>query len=463
MNTYPSSTPSPPRPPPLVVPPALAARGANPPGPVDLTSSREEVLPTRTGLATISTVAQAAPPPRAATRASFWDRVGAFLGYAGRSEEERAQRQLVVRAFALTAAQFIVSVALTFDGAKRRAKEGPYRGQTELEICLTIGIMNWIWFIRTVLICFLLCWFPESMGSNDPICPLDIVSIPILMAKSTTITMWLFVILSFLWLGLEGKICRDHAPHIFALMILILSVIALHYALQCCIWAYYGYGNGRSRRAPSHLTRAEVDRIALVHYIPPSGDEVSSPISPASPSSPTARSPHPPRSPISYRKKTPRFILFRSRSSAADDDVERDAGDASWGRPVVRLPDNLARCAICLEDFEAPPGAVEPPSDGTDDAEAHEMIRAPPSSVIEMCVRVEPETHHPEDLGVADAGGKGAPMPLRLLGCGHAFHKDCIDPWLMKQAAARCPNCRMTVQVPQPATKRWGSWRNATA
>lgn len=48
--------------------------------------------------------------------------------------------------------------------------------------------------------------------------------------------MWLFVILSFLWLGLEGKICRDHAPHIFALMILILSVIALHYALQCCIW-----------------------------------------------------------------------------------------------------------------------------------------------------------------------------------------------------------------------------------
>lgn len=106
MNTYPSSTPSPPRPPPLVVPPALAARGANPPGPVDLTSSREEVLPTRTGLATISTVA--APPPRAATRASFWDRVGAFLGYAGRSEEERVQRQLVVRviyAFAFTAAQ----------------------------------------------------------------------------------------------------------------------------------------------------------------------------------------------------------------------------------------------------------------------------------------------------------------------------------------------------------------------
>lgn len=107
MNTYPSSTPSPPRPPPLVVPPALAARGLDPPGPVlDLTSSREEVLPSRTGLTTISNVA--APPPRAATRTSFCDRIGAFLGYAGRSEEERVQRQLVVRviyAFAFTAAQ----------------------------------------------------------------------------------------------------------------------------------------------------------------------------------------------------------------------------------------------------------------------------------------------------------------------------------------------------------------------
>ncbi|EIW51815.1 uncharacterized protein TRAVEDRAFT_54241 [Trametes versicolor FP-101664 SS1] len=440
MNTYPSSTPSPPRPPPLVVSHALAARGANPPGPMDLTSSREEVLPTRTGLATISTVA--APPlePRLAPVSGI---------ESGRS----------------LAAQFIVSVALTFDGAKRRAKEGPYRGQTELEICLTIGIMNWIWFIRTVLICFLLCWFPESMESDDPICPLDIVSIPILMAKSTTITIWLFVILSFLWLGLEGKICRDHAPHIFALMILILSVIALHYALQCCIWTYYAYGNGRSRRAPSHLTRAEVDRIALVHYIPPSADEAMSPVSPASPTSPTARGLYPPRSPVSYWKKTPRFILFRSRSSAVDGDIERDAGDASWGRPEVRLPDNLARCAICLEDFEAPPGVVEPPSEsgGDGDGETHEMTRAPPRSVMEMRVRVEPETRQPEDFGVADAGGKGAPMPLRLLGCGHAFHKECIDPWLLKQAAARCPNCRMPVQVPQPATKRWGSWRNATA
>lgn len=110
MNTYPSSTPSPPRPPPLVVPHALAARGPDPPGPVDLASSREEV-PSRTGLATISLVA--APPPRAATRISLWDRVGAFLGYAGRSEEERARRQLLVRAFALTAAQVCALLVVT--------------------------------------------------------------------------------------------------------------------------------------------------------------------------------------------------------------------------------------------------------------------------------------------------------------------------------------------------------------
>lgn len=217
------------------------------------------------------------------------------------------------------------------------------------------------------------------------------------------------------------------------------------------VQAYYGYGHGRSRRAPSHLTRAEVDRIALVHYIPPSADEAMSPVSPASPTSPTARSLYPPRSPISYRKKTPRFILFRSRSSTAGNDIERDAGDESWGRPEVRLPDNLARCAICLEDFEAPAKAIEAPSEtnGGDGGEAHEMTRAPPRLVMELRVRVEPETHQPEDVDVADADGKGAPMPLRLLGCGHAFH---VRPVFrlrrrgrINESACRC--CRRTAST----------------
>lgn len=200
----------------------------------------------------------------------------------------------------------------------------------------------------------------------------------------------------------------------------------------------------RSPTSP-HLTRAEVDRIALVHYIPPSTDES---LSPVSPTSPTVRGLHFPRSPVSYRKR-PRFILFRSRSSAAASDIERDAEDASWGRPVVRLPDNLARCAICLEDFEAPPGAVEPPSEETDGAEAHELTRAPPTSVMEMCVRVEPQAHDPEDVGAADAGGKGAPMPLRLLGCGHAFH---VCPVIRLQRRGNtnecgCRCCRRTAST----------------
>ncbi len=173
-----------------------------------------------------------------------------------------------------------------------------------------------------------------------------------------------------------------------------------------------------------------MDRIALVHYIPPSADEAMSPISPASPTSPASRGLYPPRSPVLYRKKAPRFILFRSRSSAIDTDTERDAGDASWGLPEVRMPDNLARCAICLEDFEAPPKVAEPPSEGGGGGggEAYEMTRVPPRSVMEMCVRVEPQVRLPEDEGVADAGEKGAPMPLRLLSCGHAFHVRPIVP-----------------------------------
>ncbi len=42
--------------------------------------------------------------------------------------------------------------------------------------------------------------------------------------------------LSGAWLLLRGRICRDYAPHIFALTVIILSAVVLHYVLGCCIW-----------------------------------------------------------------------------------------------------------------------------------------------------------------------------------------------------------------------------------
>ena len=78
--------------------------------------------------------------------------------------------------------------------------------------------------------------------------------------------------------------------------------------------------------------------------------------------------------------------------------------------PVIRLQKNLASCSICLVDFV-------------------EAVRT------DEWAAGETEDEH----------------ALRLLGCEHVFHVECIDQWLTT-ASGRCPVCSAPVVLPD--TKR---------
>ena len=71
-----------------------------------------------------------------------------------------------------------------------------------------------------------------------------------------------------------------------------------------------------------------------------------------------------------------------------------------------------------------------------------------------------------ELLEDAPTGGLARPIPIRQLGCSHAFHSLCIDPWLTNQEAS-CPVCRARVEPPAEAwrkkerTSGYDRWRHA--
>jgi hypothetical protein len=206
------------------------------------------------------------------------------------------------------------------------------------------------------------------------------------------------------------------------------------------------------------LSKAAVDKIPLVLYIPAPEEQEPGPIpkpSPAHTYPPTPPKPKPPKR---------RFFFLRKKKSGDSGSKEKgkahcgsgsgDSWEDNWEKgeyPFVRLEGNRAACAICLMDFDEPKRAGENSGKDTKDKGAETK-------------GVENEVSQPhEGLTLEDAGE--GPQPLRLLACGHVFHvseapavfrslltsvlsfqKTCLDPWLTG-VSGRCPVCQRPVET----------------
>lgn len=213
------------------------------------------------------------------------------------------------------------------------------------------------------------------------------------------------------------------------------------------------------------LPKATVERIPLVIYIPPppEDDGKAQPIS-----LPKPVHSYPPKAPAS-RTPRRRFAFFHRRPKKSELGVDILGGKQStkselkdpetwednWEQceyPFVRLEGNRAACAICLMDFEEPKrlsSATESSTTDKDEEQApvtsgEDNLPRQPEEQVEIPVeRITEEERsglpHLEDAGVG-------PQPLRLLACGHVFHKTCIDPWLT-DVSGRCPVCQRPVEL----------------
>jgi len=215
------------------------------------------------------------------------------------------------------------------------------------------------------------------------------------------------------------------------------------------------------------LSKSLVDRIPLVTYIPP----------------PPAGSPHeklaipepalsyPPKPVITPTQKT-RFKFIRNLSSfkvKKDDNVMAGKGfeegngepltwEEHWEQgeyPFVVLEGNRAACAICLMDFEEPKrigadgGNAPSPNLGsvsTPTGDPHSGTSGNANTIAEPLTTAINEEERGDNLKLADAGD--GVQPLRLLACGHVFHKTCLDPWLT-DVSGRCPVCQRAVEFPE--------------
>ncbi|KAI0807917.1 hypothetical protein C8Q74DRAFT_1187443 [Fomes fomentarius] len=464
-----------------------------------------------------------------------WQNVLEALGHAGPSPNRRRERRELVGytvSLAIVLAQVLVLVTLTALAATHESPVPDYPGQTELSACSILGAWNLIWLGRLVVKCYLATWLflkrrrswrlrrdrsrntPSANGLNpslprvptnnsppsirDPVCPLSLRAIHILLLKLDPFLTILWFFSTILIIYVHGSHCRVSANDVSVATYIILIMLYAQFVLNNVIPMIRTLRRRRRASQPEikKLSRAEVDRIPLVLYIPPPPDSPddapNSPITlvPRAYTQPFLTGQHTVSSLTAPPKKQKRrFIFFRpslKKRSKTDADVEAgyvhagemtmsptdDGYEDQWERmwepapyPFVRLPENRATCGICLCEFEAPrrlndlhmntDGGGDIDEHSGDDGEAHEMneVASPHArrgdTAIEE-VRVEsPRPRDERTVQLADMGGSDAPGPLRLLPCGHAYHKECVDQWLTEKSG-RCPYCAARVEAPPP-------------
>ncbi|TFY59599.1 hypothetical protein EVG20_g7725 [Dentipellis fragilis] len=307
----------------------------------------------------------------------------------------------------------------------------------------------------------------------------------VVVARSIFTIVWF--ILAHVFEYTSTDTCRFSAPHIwwltFALLCIlyvgIVEVIVL--ALVVFIigpiiflfWNIFLLCIGRHPLQNPHyikpdvgkLSKSVVDAIPLVIYIPPPPGSEETTADTKDPSRPITSPPiaysYPPKpapAPPPPARRRFRFLrLKRRRGTAGDEkgacgeggkDEKNGTGNGNGGvwedkwekgeYPFVLLENNRAACAICLMDFEAPRRL---------DGEAEEHVQEV-QEVEQAPVHVGGEGGGERAKGglqLEDAG-EGV-QPLRLLECGHVFHKTCLDPWLI-DVSGRCPVCQRPVEPP---------------
>ncbi|PFH51481.1 hypothetical protein AMATHDRAFT_80212 [Amanita thiersii Skay4041] len=274
------------------------------------------------------------------------------------------------------------------------------------------------------------------------------------------------------------KTCRHTSPHLWWLMFGILCIMYLMISeililaifvfiigpLIFLVWNIILIALGRPIGDPTRmnpeigkLPRSVVDRIPLVIYIPPPPNGSSTAEELKRPE--TAHIYPPPPNSHHKGEQVTKFKFLKSNplKRKKDDKIESTVGnedpsiwESNWEPgvlPFVILQDNRAACAICLLDFEAPRRKVQ----RVDHKGKEQEIANIPLSDDEAGGLITQE-ERTDCTTLKDDGSNEQPQPLRLLQCGHVFHKPCLDPWLI-DVSGRCPVCQQAVSLPKGKTK----------